>query len=478
MKEWQRWERMAQDFERVDDPGRAAESLSMALELLPPGHHDEKAQMLERLERLRTVSVERGGGRVGRGPPPEVVHGAQVGGEATRGGGSGPAGKGGAVEGVDGPAGEMVGGEMEGGEDGSVMDGDGLLVGEVESLEPERVRESVLELARGICSAPGGAEEAAIVARVATDLDTDEEVVTEAVDDLVDDGLLFRPREGRLMVDGVVEEADLEEAVLGVVAELSTGSRGASRRAIVDTLVARGLPRGDVEEAVTDIEESGRIEDDGHGQVRSVMCGGLAGEAHVQVLSAVRAGDTGSGVLRGAVVRDLEGRGWEVQEVEEAIDELEEAGEIDISGNLLRAVGATPAEESARDRVLAVVEALASSGGGAVHPSDVIRRAGAEGVDPKRAHEAIDELVDAGELSRDRQGHLRVEAPVSGASVPRSTMLALVRRLQRGHQGASRAEVLSSACAEGLSEDEADEALEALLDDGMLHEHGGFLRPG
>jgi hypothetical protein len=57
-------------------------------------------------------------------------------------------------------------------------------------------------------------------------------------------------------------------------------------------------------------------------------------------------------------------------------------------------------------------------------------------------------------------------------------MLALVKGLQRGHQGASRAEVLASAGAEGLSEDEADEALEGLLDDGLLHEHGGFLRPG
>ena len=474
MKEWQRWERMAQDFERVDDPGRAAESLSMALELLPPGHHDDKAMMLDRLERLRTVSVERGGGRVGMGPPPGFVHGVPVGGEAIRGGDSSAPAVGGTGKGIDGS-----GGEVDGGEGGAGDEGDGPPAGEAASLEPERVRESVLELARGMCSTPGGIEEAAIVARVAADLDADEEVVAGSVEDLVDEGLLFRPREGRLMVDGVVEEADLEEAVLGVVAELSTGGRGASRRAIVDALVARGLTREDVEEAVTDVEESGRIEDDGHGQVRSVMGGGVAGEAHVQVLSAVRAGDTGGGVLRGAVVRDLEGRGWEVQEVEEAIDELEEAGEIDISGNLLRAVGAAPAEESARERVLAVVEALARSGGGSVHPSDVIRRAGAEGVEPKRAHEAIDGLVDAGELSRDRQGRLRVEAAPSGAGVPRSAMmLALVKRLQRGHQGASRAEVLASAGAEGLSEDEAEEALEGLLDDGLLHEHGGFLRPG
>jgi len=478
MKEWQRWERMAQDFERVDDPGRAAESLSMALELLPPGHHDEKALMLERLERLRTVSVERGGGRVGRGPAPGVVHGVPVGGQASRGEGAGTHGAEGAGKRADGPSGEVKDGEAEDGGDGAGPDDDGLPSGEVASLEPERARESVLELARGMCSAPGGAEESAIVARVAADLDTDEEVVAEAVDDLVDDGLLFRPREGHLMVDGVVEEADLEEAVLGVVVELSTGGRGASRSAIVDTLVARGLPREEVEEAFTEVEESGRIEDDGHGQVRSTMAGGVATEAHVQVLSAVRAGDTGRGVLRGAVVRDLEGRGWEVQEVEEAIDELEEAGEVDISGNLLRAVGAAPAEESPQEHVLAVVEALASSGGGVVHPSDVIRRAGAEGIDPKRAHEAIDELIDAGELSRDRQGHLRVEAPPSGAGIPRSAMLALVKRLQRGHQGASRAEVLASAGAEGLSEDEADEALEGLLDDGLLHEHGGFLRPG
>jgi hypothetical protein len=330
-----------------------------------------------------------------------------------------------------------------------------------------------------MCSTPGGAEEAAVVARVAADLDADEEVVAGAVDDLVDEGLLFRPRVGRIMVDGVLEEADLEEAVLGTLAELSTGGRGASRKAIVDTLVARGLPREDVEEAVTDVEESGRIEDDGRGQVRPVMGASGAGEAHAHVLSAVRAGDDGKGVLRGAVVRDLEGRGWEVQEVEEAIDELEEAGQIDISGNVLRAaVGAPPAEEAARERVLAMVEALAIAGGGAVHPSEVIRRAGAEGVDPKRAHEAMDDLVDAGELSRDRQGHLRVEGPAGATGVPRSTMLALVRRLQRGHQGASRAEVMASAGAEGLSEDEAEEALDGLVDDGLLHEHGGFLRPG
>jgi hypothetical protein len=474
MKEWQRWERMAQDFERVDDPGRAAESLSMALELLPPGHHDEKALMLERLERLRTISVERGGGRVGRGPPPRVVHGAPVGHEV--------AGKGdGSAAGVGGAGKAGHGHDAEAGTDGDAAgtDGDGLPAGGVVSLEPERAREAVMELARGMCSTPGGAEEAAVVARVAADLDADEEAVAGAVEDLVDEGLLFRPSGGRIMVDGVLEEADLEEAVLGTVAELSTGGRGASRKAIVDTLVARGLPREDVEEAVTDVEESGRIEDDGRGQVRSVMGASGAGEAHAQVLSAVRAGDDGKGILRGAVVRDLEGRGWEVQEVEEAIDELEEAGQIDISGNVLKAaVGAAPSEVGARERVLAVVEALAVAGGGAVHPSEVIRRAGAEGVDPKRAHEAMDDLVDAGELSRDRQGHLRVEAPAGATGVPRSAMLALVRRLQRGHQGASRAEVMASAGAEGLSEDEAEEALDGLVDDGLLHEHGGFLRPG
>ena len=473
MKEWQRWERMAQDFERVDDPSRAAESLSMALELLPPGHHDEKALMLERLERLRTVSVERGGGRVGRGPPPRVVHGVPVGHEVAGMGDGSAAGEGGAGKAAHGHDGEA---QRDG--DAAGTDGDGLPAGGVVSLEPERAREAVMELARGMCSTPGGAEEAVIVTRVAADLDADEEVVAGAVEDLVDEGLLFRPRVGRIMVDGVLEEADLEEAVLGTVAELSTGGRGASRKAIVDTLVARGLPREDVEEAVTDVEESGHIEDDGRGQVRPVMGASGAGEAHAHVLSAVRAGDDGKGVLRGAVVRDLEGRGWEVQEVEEAIDELEEAGEIDISGKVLRAVGAAPAEEGARERVLAVVEALAVAGGGAVHPSEVIRRAGAEGVDPRRAHEVIDDLVDAGELSRDRRGHLRVEAPAGATGVPRSTMLVLVRRLQRGHQGASRAEVMASAGAEGLSEDEAEEALDGLVDDGLLHEHGGFLRPG
>ena len=54
MKEWQRWEAMAEDFASVGDHRREAECLEMALEILPPGHHDVKTRMREHLEAALT----------------------------------------------------------------------------------------------------------------------------------------------------------------------------------------------------------------------------------------------------------------------------------------------------------------------------------------------------------------------------------------------------------------------------------------
>ena len=339
-----------------------------------------------------------------------------------------------------------------------------------------------MEAARGLCRGLDGAPEEEVLQAAASDLDGEEEAVQEALDDLLDDGLLFRPGPGRLMVDGVVQEVDVEEAVLAAVTELSTGGRGASRGAIIARAASSGIPRREVEEAYTELEESGRIEEDPHGQVRPGMAAPAIAEVHAQVIAAVNdMDDGGRGVLRASVVRDMADRGWEVAEVEEAIEELEDAGELVLEGGSMRAAAtARRMEEGAHDRVLAIVASVAGAeGDGGARPADVVRRAGAEGLDPDAVEEAIEDLVDDGALSRDRQGRLRCEAPGSAEATSSSVVMDLVRTLQRGHQGASRAEVVEQARARGLSEDEAEEALDELLDDGALHEHGhGFLRPG
>lgn len=338
-----------------------------------------------------------------------------------------------------------------------------------------------MEAAHRLCRGLDGAREQDVLRAAASDLDVEDDAVQEALDDLVDDGLLFRPGPGRLMVDGIVQDDDVEVSVLAAVAELSTGGRGAARAAVIERAASSGIPRREVEEAYTALEESGRIEEDPHGQVRPGMAAGAIAEVHEQVLSAVRDADDGDrGVLRASVVRDLADRGWEVDEVEEAIEELEDSGDIVLEGGSMRAAAtARRVEEGAHDRVLAIVASLAEIAGGGARPADVVRRAGAEGLDASAVEEAIEDLVDDGTLSRDRQGRLRCENPGPAEATSRSVVLGLVSVLQRGHQGASRAEVVEQARGKGLSEDEAEEALDELLDEGTVHEHGhGFLRPG
>ena len=453
LKEWQRWERMAADFERVGEALRAAESLSMALELLPPGNKQEKSAMLVRLERARAVMVE---------------HGER---QARPRGGTARDGAGADERPVEGGA---AGTRPSEGPEAPVATG----------LEPERAREAVMEAARSLCRGLDGAPEEEVLQAAASDLDGEEEAVQEALDDLLDDGLLFRPGPGRLMVDGIVQEVDVEEAVLAAVTELSTGGRGSARAAIIARAASGGIPRREVEEAYNELEESGRIEEDPHGQVRPGMAAPAIAEVRAQVLASVRdMDDDGRGVLRASVVRDLVERGWDVDEVEEAIEELEDAGDVVLEGGSMRAAAtALRAEEGAHDRVLAIVTSMTgkmTDGAAGARPADVVRRAGAEGLDPRAVEEAIEDLVDDGALSRDRQGRLRCEATGGAEATSRSVIQDLVRALQRGHQGASRAEVVEHARERGLSEDEAEEALDELLDEGAVHEHGhGFLRPG
>ena len=60
MKEWQRWERMAREFSSASDPRREIECINMALELLPPGHGAEKADLRRRLEEAVSRRTEEG----------------------------------------------------------------------------------------------------------------------------------------------------------------------------------------------------------------------------------------------------------------------------------------------------------------------------------------------------------------------------------------------------------------------------------
>jgi len=237
LKEWQRWERMAADFERVGEALRAAESLSMALELLPPGNKQEKSAMLVRLERARAVTVE---------------HGER---QARPRGGVARDGDGADERPVEGGA---TGARPSEGPEAPVATG----------LEPERAREAVMEAARSLCRGLDGAPEEEVLQAAASDLDGEEEAVQEALEDLLDDGLLFRPGPGRLMVDGIVQEVDVEEAVLAAVTELSTGGRGSARAAIIARAASGGIPRREVEEAYNELEESGRIEEDPRGPRR------------------------------------------------------------------------------------------------------------------------------------------------------------------------------------------------------------------
>lgn len=429
MKEWQRWEAMAEDFSTVGDHRREAECLEMSLEILPPGHRDDKARLASALERARTRAVEAGGN-----------------GTLTEG-----------VEELDGP-----------------------LLTELEAMGPGDAREAVLSVARRLCATLEGAPEAQVVGEAVSASGLEQVMVMEALEELVDEGVLFRGSPGHVMVDGVIQEADVETAVLGVLAGLSTEGRGGSRADVEATLEGRGLSRDEVDEVIDMLVESGSLDEDHRGQLRKALDVEAIEEVHHLVFAALEDMDEGSGVLDARLERELASRGLELAEVREALDDLVDTGDVVRDGGEVRLAGPKGGAAEARELMLQVVHALSEDRARPVPVVTVLRAAMSRGLPATRAHRTLDDLVDAGHLWRDDRGvHLAGE----GATDPeraRTSLMEAVRRLAHGHRmGASRVEVIDLAVANGMGEEEAREVLEDLVDEGLVHDAGGgFIRPG
>jgi hypothetical protein len=131
------------------------------------------------------------------------------------------------------------------------------------------------------------------------------------------------------MVDGVVGDPDVELAVLGVLGELSTGGRGGSREEVLRELVERGFARDTLENAIDELEESGRLNETHRGQLRAALEIKDIKEVHHMVMAAVELMDPdGKGVLAARLERELTSRGCELDEVLEAIEELVDEGDL------------------------------------------------------------------------------------------------------------------------------------------------------
>ncbi|UCC92988.1 MAG: hypothetical protein JSW25_10080 [Thermoplasmata archaeon] len=430
MKEWQRWEAMAEDFARVGDHRREAECLDMALEILPPGHADDKARLSGYLEDARTRATE--------------------------------AGERGVLD------------------EGSKDLPDDMLT-ELEAMGPEDARMAVMATVRRLCTGPDGALEGQVVDEVVNATGLERVLVHEALEELIDEGTVYHGAPGRLMVDGFVQEEDLETAVLDVLGGLSTEGRGGSREDVVQTLTGRGLARDEVEEAIDQLVESGRL-DEGHGgQLRAALDMEAIEEVHHQVFAALEEMDTdGIGVLDARLERELTSRGLELAEVHEALDDLVDSGDVVRDGGEVRLAGPEGGPAEAGKLVLEIVHALSEDKGRPVPTVTVLRAARSRGLPTARANRTLEGLLATGQLWRDDRGvHLAGEGAMEPGRA-REAVLSAVRELtQAHHMGAPRVEVIDLAVAQGLGEEEARETLEDLVDDGLVHDAGGgFLRPG
>jgi hypothetical protein len=430
MKEWQRWEAMAADFAKVGDHHREAECLDMALQILPPGHKEDKARLANGLERARTRALEGG----------EEVTEPEEGGEL-----------------------------------------DEATLEELESMGPEDARQAVSRVAHRMCTTIEGASEDLVVQRVVSSTGLEETLVREALEELMDEGVLYQGRPGHIMVDGIVEEADMETAVLGAMGQLATGGRGAARRDVVNALTGRGFPRDEVEETIDELEEAGRLDEVHGGQLRAALDISDIQEVHHQVYAALEEmDDSGTGVLDARLERELTSRGLELEEVRQAVDDLVDGGDLVRDGAEVRLAGVRGSEREARGLILEVVHALSEDRGVPVPLVTVLRAARSRGLPPTRAHRTLDGLVDEGTLWKDDSGvHLAGEGEMEPGRA-RGSVLAAVRQLASSHKmGAPTVEVIDLAVAQGLGEQEARETIEELLDDGLVHDAGGgFLRPG
>lgn len=427
LKEWQRWERMALDFSTSGDSHRAAQALEMALELLPPGHKDDKTRLREALEEVKTRTVEHGLEDLGPEAVPEALLEAR------------------------------------------------------ESLEPEGAREAVLRTVRHMTRTIEGVEEEAVARRVEEGSGLEHDLVLEAVEDLLDEGQLFRPRHGYLMVDGPVSDEDVETAVLSVLSDLSAGGGGGSREEVVQRLIDRGFARDQVEQAIDGLEETGRL-DEGHpGRLRQALGTEEIMEAHRHILAAIEDMDpAGEGVLETRMEHELAGRGWELAEVRTALDDLVDTGDVIRRGGEVRLAMAMEPDPKVRDELLGALRDMAGASRRPVPLVRALRLARNLGVSTAQAHRVIDSMVDGGLLWRDDRGlHLERPTEVEQGSV-RHEVIAAVRALGHGHQGAPRLEVIDLAMSRGgVEEGEARRVLEDLIDEGIVHDTGGgFLRPG
>ena len=427
MKEWQRWEAMADDFGKVGDHHREAECLDMALEILPPGLGEDRDRLRSRLDDTRTRALE-------EGPSPPS----------------------------------------------SMEAFDESLLEAREALGPEDAREAMMATIRDRCRSIDGVPEAEVILEVVDTSGLEEDLVRGALEDLIDGGMVYRVRPGRLMVDGVVDDPDVELAVLGVLGELSTGGRGGSREEVLRELVERGFARDTLENAIDELEESGRLNETHRGQLRAALEIKDIKEVHHMVMAAVELMDPdGKGVLAARLERELTSRGCELDEVLEAIEELVDEGDLLRVGGEVRTSRPKMEDQQARELLLEVIHALSEDRDAPVPLMKVLRATRSRGMGTALMHRTLDDLVDAGQVWKDDRGlHLT-------ASVPRDTgrgreaLLEAVRQLGHGRIGAPRVEVLDMAMDGGLGEEEARELLEDLIDDGLVHEAGaGFLKPG
>jgi hypothetical protein len=430
MKEWQRWEAMAEDFAKVSDHRREAECLEMSLDILPPGLPQDKARLRDRLDDARARVLE-------------------------------------------------AGDEGKSAED--IEDLDGTLLEELDALGLEDAREAVMAVVRHRCTTMDGVPEAEIVKEVVSATDLEDALVREALEDLVDEGRIYHGRPGRIMVDGIVDEPDVELAVLAVLGDLSTEGRGGSREDVVTTLVDRGFARDEVEQAVDQLIEVGRL-DEGHpGQLRAALDVDQIDEVHHQVMAALEEMDPdGVGVLDARLERELTSRGMELEEIEEALDDLVDLGDVIRDGGEVGLARPASGNDEAIQLVMEVMHALSEDKGQPVATIRVLRAARSRGLAAVNAHRTLDALVDSGQVWKDDRGlHLAGEGSTD-PSRARETVLGVVRELSGLHRmGAPRVEVVDMAVSRGMGEEEARETLEDLVDDGHVHDAGGgFLRPG
>jgi hypothetical protein len=422
VKEWQRWEAMADDFGRMGDHRRESECLSMALDLLPPGHKDDKGRLRTRLEDTRGRALEEG-----PRPPSEG-------------------------EGFD-----------------------ETLLEARESLGLEETKEAVMAVLRRRCTSIEGTSESGLVADMVDGSGLEEDLVREALEELLDEGRAYTVRPGQLMVDGIIGEPDIEMAVLAVLGDLATGGRGGSRTEVIEELVSRGFARDELEEAIDELEEGGRLDEGHKGQLRVALGVGEIEEVHHRLLAAVEEMDPdGKGVLDTRLERELTSRGMEIDEVREALDELVDDGDLVRDGGEVRIALPVMDDREARGLLLEVLRALSEDRAVPVPLMRALKASRSRGMRTTMFHRVLDDLVDGGRVWHDDDG-----LHMADAGRGREVLLEAVRELGHGRLGAPRSEVLATALVEGFGEVEAGEILDDLIDDGHVHDAGGgFLKPG